>query len=326
VAAAVLLLALLQVIVGTTPGWLKNPQLSLPILDRQLLLLYPAQPAVNTRYAVPNPAPWPLHSLLSYALLVGNLETLPRDQLNLAVIPNHPGIEEHSLRFEAYRRRMPIRIETAYPENLWNQDVLIHKTGDWGWPPSFPTIESVLVALSEPASDFQLMPRTFALPDGGEALVYARKPSPLLASTPSPQYPTQVEFGTAARFLGFDALVEGAVAGDQTVTVTYYWESLAPAEQDYAVFVHLLDPETGEIVVQDDHPLFEGIYPTSLWQADRFLFERRAVQLPASNAGSNLVLRLGLYSQDGRLPVTSPAELSEAGATFADVGLISLRP
>jgi hypothetical protein len=168
------------------------------------------------------------------------------------------------------------------------------------------------------------MPRTFALPDGSEAIVYARKPSPLLAEAPSPAYPTHVEFGDAARFLGFDVELGDISSDDRTVIITYYWESMAATEENHSVFVHLLDPDDDEIIAQDDHPLFSGVYPTSMWQAGRFLFERRAVKVPSSFSGSAVKLRLGLYNQDRRLPVTSGGDTPASGATFADVGLILL--
>jgi hypothetical protein len=242
------------------------------------------------------------------------------------VIPNYPGIEEHAMRFEAYRQRMPLVIATALVSNLAHQDILIHKTGDWGWAPSYGTIEQVMAALEQPESDFQHMPRTYALPDGSQAIIYARRQSPLLLDPPRPTRPSTVTFGNSARFLGFDLVLGNTTAHDQELIVTYYWESLAPTAGEYSAFVHFLDPENGEIVLQDDHPLFPRTYPSSMWQADRDLFERRVVAVPASFSGSELVLRLGLYSESERLPVSSAEGVLARGATYVDVDLVALDP
>jgi hypothetical protein len=105
--------------------------------------------------------------------------------------------------------------------------------------------------------------------------------------------------------------------------VTYYWESLAPTPRDLRVFIHLLDAESGDIIAQDDHLLFPLVYPSTLWQAGRFLSERRTVSLPATLSGKVVRLRLGLYDETGRVPVTGASDDCSAGSSFADVGVIS---
>ena len=323
VAVIILLISLLQVVVGTLPGWFQNYQLKVPVGDSDLWLIYPAQPPIlNTRYAAPEPRSWPLHELLSYALYVADLEGLPRDQARVAVIPNHPVIEEHALRFQAFREHMPVVIATALVSNLPNQDVLIHKTGDWGFAPSHPAIRQVLAALAQADSDFERMPRTFSLPDGSEALIYVRRPTPLLSEVPSPEFPMQITYGDSARFLGFDLLASNDLEADPSVTITYYWESLAATPKDLRAFVHLLDPRTDDILLQDDHPLFPRVYPSTMWQPDRYLVERRTVTTPSAFSGSALKLRLGLYSEDGRVPVTAHQGKLSEGNDHADVGLI----
>jgi hypothetical protein len=325
VATLILLLSMSQAVLGTFPGLLQNYQASIPVGEGRLALVYPAQsPARSSRYTYPEQTAWPLHELLSYALHVVDLEGLPRDQAHVGVIPDHRAIEEHALRFEAFRQQMPVVISTALVSNLDYQDVLIHKTGDWGFAPSHPAIEKVLAALAQADSGFEPMPRRFALPDGSQALVYARKPSPELAGAPAAQFPVQVTFGEAARFLGLDLSIPDRPETEPKVTITYYWLSLAATQNDLRVFVHLLDPDTDVIVAQDDHPLFPRVYPSTMWQADRYLSERRAVAIPAGFSSSPLKLRLGLYSADGRVPVTACQDGCIAGNDYADVGLIRL--
>ncbi len=323
VAALVLLLAVFQTVASTTPGPLRRWKLQVPVLHGQLWFFYPAQPGVlSTRYATPDDSTWPLHEVLSYALLVADLESLNRSEAHVAVVPDYPGFEVYALLFEVTRRGMPMTVELATLASLPAQDVIIHKTGDWGWDASEPAIEAVTQAISDPTSGFQRMPRTFSLPDGSEALVYGRRPSPLLDHAPSPSHPSSVEFGGAARYLGFDVELLASPSGGVTLGFTHYWESLQATQGDYAAFVHLLDPKTDAIVAQDDHALFPHTYPTGIWQAGRFVYEKREVQVPASYAGSEVKLRLGLYNDDGRLAVSSTDDGAARGATFADVGLV----
>ncbi len=173
------IMMLLQTVMGTMPGLFG---LAKPVFmfNNKLLLFYPAQHHFrDTRYAYPDPTPWPLSQILAYVLQVADLASLHRNQVHVGIIPDYPGIDEPSLRFEIYRQRLPIQVEWAEPFNLSNQDVLIHKTGDLGFLEGrISSIEAVMARLKQPNSGFQLMPRTFALPDGSEVLIYARKPSP----------------------------------------------------------------------------------------------------------------------------------------------------
>jgi len=326
VAGAALVLMTVQAVLGTFPGQLQNRRVSVPVLGDQLLLFYPAQPWLrDCRYAAPNPAPWPMHDILNYALRVADLETLGHDRAKVGIIPDHHGIECMAFLFQAYRRQVPAEVYAAHPHNLWNLDVLVDKTGDRGWVHRL-NVEAVTEKLAQPDSEFQRLPRSFALPDGSEATFYARRSSPLLSAPPSPACERRVEFGHSARLLGFDVSLERASGRAQTITITYYWETLSPTEKDYRVFVHFLNPETHDIVFQDDHPLFPRTYPTSMWQPGRFLAERRTVQVPATFSGPLVTLRLGLYNQDGRLPIARPAQASAANATFVDLASIRVSP
>ncbi|MBI4785788.1 MAG: hypothetical protein HY782_01915 [Chloroflexi bacterium] len=89
----------------------------------------------------------------------------------------------------------------------------------------------------------------------------------------------------------------------RTAHLSLYWQSRAKPNDDYTVFVHLLDP-SGKIVAQKDSPPRDGAYPTSVWDVGeivqdeyRFVFSADT-PLPASIA-------IGLYSQPNmqRLPV-----------------------
>jgi hypothetical protein len=60
-----------------------------------------------------------------------------------------------------------------------------------------------------------------------------------------------------------------------------YWqrESLPPPG-DWLTFIHLVDPQTGEILSQRDGPLMEGLLPLSLMPAPDLVPDRRAWVLP----------------------------------------------
>ena len=83
-----------------------------------------------------------------------------------------------------------------------------------------------------------------------------------------------VEFGGAVRLLGYDLQID-AVEPGHDVPVTLYWETLAPTDRDYAVFVHLLGE--GELLVAQ-RDTFPGLGQLStLWLTPGFRWADRTV-------------------------------------------------
>jgi 4-amino-4-deoxy-L-arabinose transferase-like glycosyltransferase len=112
-----------------------------------------------------------------------------------------------------------------------------------------------------------------------------------------------VEFGDTVRLLGYDLQVDAVQPGDQ-VPVTLYWEALAPADRDYAVFVHLLGE--GELLVSQ-RDTFPGLGQLSTtWLAPGFRWaDRTVLQVPATAYAPDVTqFQVGLFHipTDERLP------------------------
>jgi hypothetical protein len=322
VTVVALAIMIAQVILGTLPGPLTGKSLAVFVFGKPLMLFYPAQRwSDDTKYAAPNAAEWPTQAMLQYALDAADLETLPRDRVRVAAIPDSAGVEQYTFLLEAYRRDMPVEVGPVYAANLDYYDILIDKTGSRGFAPRQPEIERILNILGSDGARHHLLPRTFPLPDGSEALLYGAS-SPLIAGPPQPANGIAAEFGGAAGFLGYDYVVDSTGEDGVTLRVTLYWESLKPTQGDYSVFIHLLDPSTGDIVAQADHLLFPHTYPTSQWQPGRYLRDSFTLFVPKKHIGESLALRLGLYRDNTRLPLTNSAGTSPGVQDFLDAGTI----
>ncbi|MGD8791296.1 MAG: glycosyltransferase family 39 protein [Anaerolineae bacterium] len=139
---------------------------------------------------------------------------------------------------------------------------------------------------------------------------------------PAPVHEVEVVYGGAIRLSGYDLSPEPASAGDE-LALTLYWQRLAPVDEDYIVFVHLVDG-SGEIAAQGDGPPLGGAYPTSYWQPGETLVDGHRLDrvLPAGRYR----LLVGLYtlppSQGGpgsRLPVTAGPDTGADGAILATI-------
>jgi hypothetical protein len=95
--------------------------------------------------------------------------------------------------------------------------------------------------------------------------------------------PLDALFGEAIALEGYAWQVDS-----EAVEVTLRWSVDAPLDTDYAIFVHLVDPEDGDrLLAQGDAPPLGGRWPTSLWLPGLVLDDLHTISLPAELAGSS---------------------------------------
>jgi hypothetical protein len=121
------------------------------------------------------------------------------------------------------------------------------------------------------------------------------------------------QVGDSIALLGYDIVSsQGATAGklydtednSQTLDVTLYWEARNPVEEDYTVFVQLLDSE-GQLVTQHDGQPLYGYLPTGGWSPDEVVPDRHRLPLPDGMSPGRYQLIAGMYTLETleRLPV-----------------------
>ena len=112
-----------------------------------------------------------------------------------------------------------------------------------------------------------------------------------------------MNFNNALKLTGYDltqTTSSNQPAKQPTNQLTLYWESLAPINEDYVVFVHLLDA-AGNVISQADAPPTNNAYPTSWWATGELIADSHT--LPA--AAGAVAIRFGLYELNTgqRLPI-----------------------
>lgn len=114
-----------------------------------------------------------------------------------------------------------------------------------------------------------------------------------------PTHSAQVNFADLIALIGYD--FTPSVAGRDGGTITLYWQSLAPADKNYIVFVHLLN-SAGQVITQADGPPTDNAYPTRWWSPGEVIADRR----PLPDTPNLHALRLGWYDLDSgqRLAIT----------------------
>ncbi len=102
------------------------------------------------------------------------------------------------------------------------------------------------------------------------------------------------------------ALSRYALSADpvtRNIHLTLYWQDLITTENDYTVFVHVLDAG-GQVVAQKDAQPLDGAYPTSVWDAREIVRDSYDLTIPADARGP-FSIETGMYSQPNlqRLPI-----------------------
>jgi hypothetical protein len=120
-------------------------------------------------------------------------------------------------------------------------------------------------------------------------------PWPLNTELPPIPRPLEAIFGQPEiiKLHGFNLAPAEAAAGD-LLSLTLFWQALAPITNNYAVFVHFAS-EDGQVLAQGDGlPLF-GSRPTTSWRADEVFRDEHLIQLPADLPPGRYYLWVGFY-------------------------------
>ncbi len=145
---------------------------------------------------------------------------------------------------------------------------------------------------------------------------------PKNAPEPDIAHPLDVQADDIIRLAGYD-LPDAPFHPGQSLPLTLYWRGLAPMDEDYQVFVHLLD-ESGQQVAGFDKTPVDGWWPTSLWEPGQTFADDYPLVIPADLPAGQYQLRAGLYRlQDMyRLPLSGPPEqLRDNAAVLTNIAV-----
>lgn len=97
--------------------------------------------------------------------------------------------------------------------------------------------------------------------------------------------------------------------GADVLHIAFTLRALKPPDDDYILFVHVVDRQ-GNILVQHDDPPGGSSYPTSFWDANESVDGQFDLGIPNSATAGDYQVELGMYHSNGgaRLPVQGNAE------------------
>jgi hypothetical protein len=149
-------------------------------------------------------------------------------------------------------------------------------------------------------------------------LVPVYTPPPALSALPASATRLDAVLGGVAVLRGYEINPKTVRPGGQ-VAVTVYWETVAPTERPYSVYIHFIDQEQTLVAQRDTYPGL-GRYPTTAWRPGHLFVDTYQVELPATAyAPADLQASVGLWQAE----TGDRAYLLDAAGqpAAADVGL-----
>lgn len=115
-----------------------------------------------------------------------------------------------------------------------------------------------------------------------------------------------IGFGNAIQLAGL-TISPTTVTPGQSVQLNLLWQAQGTPEQDYTVFVHLLNQNGALAAGQDTQPV-KGQYPTTIWTPGEQIPDVHLLPLPKDLPPGLYRLAIGLYHQPTgqRLPIRRP--------------------
>jgi hypothetical protein len=117
------------------------------------------------------------------------------------------------------------------------------------------------------------------------------------------------------------AALPAAAEPGAALPLALQWDDLTTVATDYTVFVHIVGPD-GTVVAQQDRQPLNNYAPTHLWDKGLRVVDQYAIPLPADLPPGEYEVRTGLYTADGRLPVSRNGE---PAGDYAVVGTFEVR-
>ena len=220
-----------------------------------------------------------------------------------------------------------------FPTSLWPVGSAfcdVYRLSVAEWTP-VPEMYDVVVGLYEADSGERLTAygpdgNTVGLPVVAQVRVTPQQP----LSLPTDAHPLDYRLGEGEEIALIGYRIEEPVRAGSPLTVTLYWQAVAPPADDYTVFVHLTD-DIGQPIAQHDGPPRYGRFPTGVWHRGEVIPDEHVLNVPAAVAGQRLQLMTGMYCPQTmeRLPAAAPA--GGSGREILPNGLIpitevSIRP
>jgi len=177
-------------------------------------------------------------------------------------------------------------VDERHPENIptrnWPSGLYVRNPLRLDIPANIPAIRyDINVGVYNPERSERLSVSSGAETTFKLGSIWVTNPPPQLTGAPLAQ------FGPHITLLAAD------IPTDQGQTLTLYWQTGQPIDQNDSIFIHLLDQQ-GNLLEQLDGVPYDGLYPLSNWQPGQIITDARPLP-PLDNFDQLDAIAVGVY-------------------------------
>ena len=110
--------------------------------------------------------------------------------------------------------------------------------------------------------------------------------------------PVDIVYGDKMKLIGYELSSRRTQPGE-SLTLTLYWQSLTPMDDDYSIGIRVLDANGREIGKRDSYP-GHGMLPTRLWYAGQIIRDEYWLPINADATPGLAKIQISLYSRATR--------------------------
>jgi hypothetical protein len=122
-----------------------------------------------------------------------------------------------------------------------------------------------------------------------------------------PQHPLDIKFGESVALIGYDIDTQNVVPGTPFNVVFHYRVDKALGG-DWKLFTHLADGAGTSRINGDDKGKLRTMFPASAWESGTYVRDPMNITLPEDWDSDGLIIFLGFWQDDDRMPVTGPSD------------------
>jgi hypothetical protein len=191
--------------------------------------------------------------------------------------------------YHVYGQQDGMPVHDGFPTNQWEEGIVVKDERQIRLlPGSPPGLYDIEVGLYEPYIQRNLEPQSGRLTLPIE--IPPREPPAIEAL--DIEYPLVAHLGNKVKFLGYN--IESSFLPGHGIHLELFWQTLQPMEEDYTVFIHLIDGE-GNVWGQKDNPPVDGFYPTTLWAQGEIVRDQYDLMVSSDASPGKYWLAVGMY-------------------------------
>jgi hypothetical protein len=191
--------------------------------------------------------------------------------------------------YHVYGQQDGMPVHDGFPTNQWQEGIVVKDERQIRLlPGSPPGRYDVEVSLYDPYSQRSLESQSgrLALP----VEIPPREPPAIEAL--DIEHPVKAYLDNKVKLLGYN--IESSFHPGHGIHLDLFWQALQPMEEDYTVFIHLIDGE-GNGQGQKDNPPGDGFYPTTLWTQGEIVRDQYDLLISTDAPPGEYWIAVGMY-------------------------------